>query len=247
MFQVKNLSCKLGSHEILRGINFSLKRGQVGVVLGGSGAGKTTLLRCLCGLIPIKSGTFLVDNVVRKIGDHDLGLVPQGFSLFENMTVLQNLTYGLRRVKKLSNEEANSIGLRWLRKFSLENHRNSYPSKISGGQKQRVAIARALALQPKALLFDEPTSALDPEMTFEVVKLIRKVASSGMIVLIVTHDLSMARAVANRIFFLDKGKILEDLTTEQFFHAPKTTRVRSFLKNYFPPETKSVPKNSQKS
>lgn len=233
MFQVEDLRYGIGEKQILDGVNFSIGDSEVAVILGGSGAGKTTIIRCLCGLIQPDSGRLRIDgNVLSRRKQHQLGFVPQGYSLFENMTALQNVSYGLRRVRGFSEKRANDRARQWFQRFALEQHESHYPTQLSGGQKQRVAIARALVMEPKALIFDEPTSALDPEMTAEVVQLIREVAQLGLTILIVSHDLMFSRGVSDRILFLDRGIILENEVTDTFFKTPKHPRAQQFLRNY---------------
>jgi ABC-type polar amino acid transport system ATPase subunit len=229
MLRVENLHCKFGENEILSGVSFSVARGEIATIVGGSGAGKTTIIRALCGLERVCEGMVSVDGVAAKSGDY--GLVQQGCCLFEHMTTLANVAYALRVVKKIPPEESKSMALRMLTEFGLADKANAYPNSLSGGQKQRVAIARTLVMSPKVILFDEPTSALDPEITSDVIRMIRNIAASGMAILIVSHDLVMARRVSLRILFLEHGKIIEDRKTEDFFANPQTERAKSFLKN----------------
>ena len=230
MLEVRDLSCKFGSHLVLSGISFCIPNGKIFTVIGGSGAGKTTIIRALSGLERENShGEVMIDGHKVKHGDY--GLVPQGYSLFKHMTVLQNVAYALRVVKKFPKKQAESIAINMLENFGLGDKLNSYPFRLSGGQKQRVAIARILVLDPKVLLFDEPTSALDPEMTTSIIKIIKQIASNGISILIVTHDLVMARKVSDHILFLEAGKIIENAPTAKFFTEPKTSRAKAFLSN----------------
>ena len=228
MLEVKDLCCKFGTNNVLNGVSFSVDDGQIATIIGKSGAGKTTIIRILCGLEKSSSGTVLVDD--RKIKKGDFGLVPQGYNLFDNMTVLKNVAYSLCAVKRLQRTDAEQIAIDMLSQFGLKNKADEYPSKLSGGQKQRVAIARTLVMEPKILLFDEPTSALDPEMTSDVVEMIKSVAKRGIGVVIISHDLVMTRKVSNKILFLDGGVIIEDSPVDKFFKSPDTELAKNFLK-----------------
>jgi polar amino acid transport system ATP-binding protein len=229
MLRVKDLHCQFGTHEVLSGVSFDVSNGEVVTILGGSGAGKTTIIRALCGLEPISSGTVSVNDGKAVNGSY--GLVQQGCHLFEHMTILNNVAYALRAVKKLSTQEASTMASQMLIKFGLADKLSVLPHNLSGGQKQRVAIARTLIMNPNVLLFDEPTSALDPEMTSDVVAIIKTIATQGMAILIVTHDLTLARRISDRILFLEHGKIVENRPTEEFFTSPHTERAKSFLRN----------------
>ncbi|MDR1233065.1 MAG: amino acid ABC transporter ATP-binding protein [Puniceicoccales bacterium] len=229
MLEVENLHCTLGTNEVLNGISFTVAGGEIVTVIGRSGAGKTTLLRVLCDLENISRGRVCVNG--KKACHGDYGLVQQGCCLFEHMTVLKNVSYALQVVKKFSTKKAKAIALDMLTQFGLKDKVAAYPSSLSGGQKQRVAIARTLVMDPKVLLFDEPTSALDPEMTNDVVTMIKNIASRGIAVLIVTHDLAMSRRISDRILFLECGKIVENRPTEEFFLSPLSKEVKNFLKN----------------
>ncbi|MDR1433397.1 MAG: amino acid ABC transporter ATP-binding protein [Puniceicoccales bacterium] len=229
MLEVSDMHCKIGAHEILADVSFSVSTGEVAAIIGGSGAGKTTIIRALCGLQKISNGRISIDSHEPKRGDY--GLVPQGCCLFEHMTALQNVSYAPMAVLKFSRKKAGEVARKMLAKFGLEGKMAAYPSGLSGGQKQRVAIARTLVMNPKVLLFDEPTSALDPEMTSDVIATISDIAANGMPTLLVTHDLATARKVSHRIFFLEHGKIIENRKTAEFFSNPHTERAKSFLKN----------------
>lgn len=229
MLEVENLHCTLGTNEILQGISFTISGGEIVTVVGKSGAGKTTLMRVLCGLENISHGTVCING--KKACHGDYGLVQQGCCLFEHMTVLKNVSYALQAVRKFSTEKARAIALDMLAQFGLKDKITAYPNSLSGGQKQRVAIARTLVMDPKVLLFDEPTSALDPEMTNDVVNMIKNIASQGIAILIVTHDLAMSRKISDRILFLEGGKIVENRPTEEFFLDPHSEQAKSFLKN----------------
>ncbi|MDR2628386.1 MAG: amino acid ABC transporter ATP-binding protein [Puniceicoccales bacterium] len=229
MLEVKNLHCTLGTNEILQGISFTVADGEIVTVIGRSGTGKTTLLRVLCGLENISHGKVCVNGKKARHGDY--GLVQQGCCLFEHMTVFKNVSYALQVVKKFPIKKAKAIALDMLTQFGLKDKVTAYPNSLSGGQKQRVAIARTLVMGPKVLLFDEPTSALDPEMTNDVVTMIKNIASQGIAILIVTHDLAMSRKISDRILFLECGKIVENRPTEEFFLDPHSEQVKNFLKN----------------
>ncbi|MDR2603381.1 MAG: ATP-binding cassette domain-containing protein [Puniceicoccales bacterium] len=229
MLEVKNLYCTLGANEILQGISFTVASGEIVAVIGKSGTGKTTLLRVLCGLENISRGMVCINGQKARHGDY--GLVQQGCCLFEHMTVLKNVSYALQAVKNFSTKNARAVALDMLTQFGLKDKVTAYPNSLSGGQKQRVAIARTLVMDPKVLLFDEPTSALDPEMTNDVITMIKNIASRGIAVLIVTHDLVMSRKISNRILFLECGKIVENRPTEEFFLDPHSKQAKGFLKN----------------
>ncbi|MDR1457238.1 MAG: amino acid ABC transporter ATP-binding protein [Puniceicoccales bacterium] len=229
MLEVENLYCTLGTNEILKGISFTIAGGEIITVIGRSGAGKTTLMRVLCGLENMSHGKICISG--KKVCHGDYGLVQQGCCLFEHMTVLKNVSYALQAVKKFSTKRARAMALDMLTQFGLKDKITAYPNSLSGGQKQRVAIARTLVMDPKVLLFDEPTSALDPEMTNDVVSMIKNIASRGIAILIVTHDLSMSRKISDRILFLEGGKIMENRPTEEFFSDPHSEQTKSFLKN----------------
>lgn len=236
MLKVNDLYKSFGALQVLNGITTQLQQGEVVAVLGPSGSGKSTFLRCLNLLEQPTSGQIYFKDVDLTDPKCDIlktraniVMVFQHFNLFPHMTVLQNVTYAPIKVKHLSKDQANQIGVELLRKVGLSEKANVYPSRLSGGQKQRVAIARALAMQPEMVLFDEPTSALDPEMVKEVLEVMRDLANSGMTMAIVTHEMGFAREVANRILFLNEGKLAEDTTPQQFFTNPQCDRAKQFL------------------
>ncbi len=226
--------------EILKGIDLTVEKGDVVAIIGPSGAGKTTLLRCVNFLERADSGTLVFDEVpydLHHISKKDIlhlrqktGFVFQSYNLFRNKTALQNVTEGLIVARKMPKSQANEIGEKMLEKVGLLDKKDSYPSQLSGGQQQRVAIARALAASPEIIYFDEPTSALDPELTGEVLSVMRDVAQEGMTMLVVTHELSFARNVANKIVFMDNGLVVEQASAADFFTNPQTDRARDFLK-----------------
>ncbi|MFC0473558.1 amino acid ABC transporter ATP-binding protein [Halalkalibacter kiskunsagensis] len=236
MIKVVDLHKSFGKTEVLKGISTEIKKGDVIAIIGPSGSGKSTFLRCLNLLEKPTLGKIYVGgeeltnrktNVLRV--RQQIGMVFQHFHLFPHMTVLGNLTYAPMTVKGISKQEANERAETLLEKVGLLAKRDEYPSRLSGGQKQRVAIARALAMEPEVMLFDEPTSALDPEMVKEVLAVMKDLATSGMTMAIVTHEMGFAREVADRVLFLDQGILMEDTPPSEFFHAPRSERAREFL------------------
>ncbi|MEY2357524.1 amino acid ABC transporter ATP-binding protein [Lysinibacillus capsici] len=236
MIKIEDLHKSYGQNEVLKGISTEVKEKEVIAIIGPSGSGKSTFLRCLnlletptSGKVTI-AGDVLTDKGtnIMKIRE-EVGMVFQHFHLFPHKTVLENLTYAPINVKGLDKATAINKAEELLKKVGLFEKRLEYPNHLSGGQKQRVAIARALAMDPKVILFDEPTSALDPEMVKEVLAVMKNLADSGMTMLIVTHEMGFAREVADRILFLDGGKLIEDAPPEQFFSAPSTQRAKDFL------------------
>lgn len=231
---IKNLKKTFGKNKVLRGIDFELKEGERVVVLGPSGSGKSTFLRCINWMEEPTSGQIIFDGEVVTEKNiqrvrRNLGMVFQHFNLFNNMTVMENLLLAPLKLKLMKREAAEKRAMELLRHIGLTSKAESYPASLSGGQKQRIAIIRAMMLSPEVLLFDEPTSALDPESIGDVMSLIRELADRGMTIMIVTHEMSFAKEIATRIVFLDKGKIIEEGTPEEFFEHPKTERVREFL------------------
>jgi len=236
VIKIEDLHKSYGQNEVLKGISTEIKEKEVIAIIGPSGSGKSTFLRCLnlleeptSGKITI-AGDVLTDKGtnIMKIRE-EVGMVFQHFHLFPHKTVLENLTYAPINVKGVDKATAIKNAEDLLTKVGLFEKRNEYPNRLSGGQKQRVAIARALAMDPKVMLFDEPTSALDPEMVKEVLAVMKNLADSGMTMLIVTHEMGFAREVADRILFLDGGKLIEDASPEAFFSAPSTQRAKDFL------------------
>jgi polar amino acid transport system ATP-binding protein len=222
--------------EVLKDISTEIKKGQVVAIIGPSGCGKSTFLRCLNLLeIPTRGRVYIGDvevtnpkTDIKKVRQN-MGMVFQHFNLFPHMTVLDNVTYAPIKVKKLSKAEAREEGMNRLEQVGLAEKADVYPSRLSGGQKQRVAIARALAMRPQVMLFDEPTSALDPEMVKEVLEVMKGLAQTGITMAIVTHEMGFAREVADRIIFLDGGKIAEDAPPTEFFSNPRSERACQFL------------------
>ena len=234
--QVNRLFKSFGSLKVLKEITANVDKGEVVAMIGPSGSGKSTFLRCINLLETPTSGTIHIDGVEITNSKTDVmemrqnvGMVFQHFNLFPHMTVLQNIMYAPVRVKRVPKAKAREKGMDLLQKVGLAEKAGVYPSKLSGGQKQRVAIARALAMEPDIMLFDEPTSALDPEMVKEVLDVMKDLAVSGMTMVIVTHEMGFAREAANRILFLDQGRVVEDATPEIFFSTPKSERACQFL------------------
>jgi polar amino acid transport system ATP-binding protein len=233
---LENVHKSFGEQEVLKGIDLAVEEHEVVCLIGASGSGKSTLLRCVNLLEPIDEGRIVVDgrevtapgvnvNAVRR----GIGIVFQAFNLFPHMTVLANVTLGPRKALKLPREEAEREALELLDRFGLAGRRDDYPDRLSGGQQQRVAILRALAMRPKLLLLDEVTSALDPELVGEVLSLVRELAEGGMTMVVATHEMAFAREVANRVCFLDAGRILESGPPAEMFSAPKEPRTQQFL------------------
>lgn len=233
--KIKGLKKHYGKNKVLNGIDFELKEGERVVVLGPSGSGKSTFLRCINRLEEpsageiIFDGTPVTDKNIRKIR-RNIGMVFQHFNLINNLTVMDNLILAPVKLKVMKKDAAKKRAMELLRHIGLPNKADAYPASLSGGQKQRIAIIRAMMLSPEVLLFDEPTSALDPESIGDVLELIRELAGRGMTFMIVTHEMSFAREIATRIVFIDKGKIIEEGTPDEFFTHPKTPRVKEFLK-----------------
>lgn len=236
MIEIRNLHKSYGEHQVLCGIDLTVKTGEVVVVIGPSGSGKSTALRCINRLEEITSGTIIVDgydlydpktdiNHVRT----EAGMVFQQFNLFPHMSVLENVIIGPTKVRRVPRQEALALGLALLEKVGLADKAHAYPDQLSGGQKQRVAIARSLAMQPKVLLFDEPTSALDPELVGEVLEVMKQLAREGMTMVVVTHEMGFAREVADRVIFIDYGKIQEEGPPDEVFANPSNPRLREFL------------------
>jgi polar amino acid transport system ATP-binding protein len=236
LISVKNLHKSFGSNEILKGIDNHVEEREVVVVIGPSGSGKSTFLRCLNGLETVTSGEIIIDGTrltdpatnIYKLREH-IGMVFQQFNLFRHLTILENITIGPRKVKKVSLEEANRTARELLAKVGLPDKEASYPDELSGGQQQRVAIARALAMKPNIMLFDEPTSALDPEMVGEVLQVMKTLAVEGMTMVVVTHEMGFAREVGHRVLFMDAGYIVEEGKPQDLFSNPRMERTRDFL------------------
>ncbi|MCV3755028.1 amino acid ABC transporter ATP-binding protein [Limosilactobacillus fermentum] len=237
MIGIKDLKKSFGKNIILDGVNEEVKKGQVICVIGPSGAGKSTFLRCLNLLEEPSAGAVLFEgqNLV-EMGAKEvqtvrekMGMVFQGFNLFPNMTVLDNVTLAPIKVKGMDKEQAQKLGHQLLSEVGMDDKADAYPLSLSGGQKQRVAIARALAMNPEVMLFDEPTSALDPEMVGEVLKVMQELANNGMTMVVVTHEMGFAKNVADEIWFMADGNIQEVASPQEFFTNPKTERAQDFL------------------
>jgi polar amino acid transport system ATP-binding protein len=237
VIKVKALNKEFGKLHVLKGIDIEINKGEVVVVIGPSGSGKSTFLRCLNLLEVPTAGEIVFEGISITDKNNDInklrqkmGMVFQQFNLFPNMTVLENITISPIKVKGLSKSEAEKIAFSLLKRIGLEDKASSYPAQLSGGQKQRIAIARALAMSPDVMLFDEPTSALDPEMVGEVLDVMKELASEGMTMVVVTHEMGFAREVGDRVIFMDEGKILEEGTPEEIFKNPKEARTQDFLR-----------------
>jgi glutamine transport system ATP-binding protein len=236
MIEIENLHKSFGLLEVIKGIDLHIRPGEVVCIIGPSGSGKLMVLRCINRLEDATSGRIILDgsdlsdpatniNQVRA----EATMVFQGFNLFPHMTVLQNVILGPVKVRRMSKEAADALGIELLQKVGLAEKAGSFPDQLSGGQKQRVAIARALALRPKAILFDEPTSALDPELVGEVLEVMKQLAREGMTMVVVTHEMGFAREVADRVVFIDQGIIQEENTPDELFGNPQNPRLRDFL------------------
>jgi ABC-type polar amino acid transport system ATPase subunit len=233
---VKDLHKTFENNHVLRGVNYHVQQGEKIVVIGPSGSGKSTFLRCLNLLEVPTSGEIWFDGVnitdpktdIDKVREH-MGMVFQNFNLFNNLTIMQNITLAPVKLKIMEKEEAGENALKLLERVGLREKADAYPSQLSGGQKQRVAIVRSLAMNPRVMLFDEPTSALDPEMVGEVLAVMKGLAESGMTMVVVTHEMGFAREVGTKVLFMDEGVIMEENTPQEFFSHPKSQRLQDFL------------------
>ncbi len=239
LLTIDNIVKRFGDTTILDGISFSVKKSEVIVIVGPSGCGKSTLLRCINALEPIQEGSITLDGDVIERNSKTLpllrqriGMVFQSYDLFPHLTVLDNILLAPCKVQKRDKEEVKQEAMSLLERVGLKEKAKSYPRELSGGQKQRVAIVRALCMHPEILLFDEVTAALDPEMVREVLDVMLDLAKQGRTMLIVTHEMQFARAIADRIIFLDNGKIVEEATPDEFFDNPKTERAKQFLNTF---------------
>lgn len=237
ILEIKHLNKRFGNKLVLKDLNLTVKKGEVVCIIGPSGSGKSTFLRCLNLLEEPNSGEIIFEghNLIAKSADLDrlrlkMGMVFQNFNLFNNLNVLNNCIIGQTKVLKRKKTEAIKIALELLKQVGMEAYINETASNLSGGQKQRVAISRALAMNPKIMLFDEPTSALDPEMIGDVLNVMRNLASTGLTLIVVTHEMDFAKEVANTIVFMDQGQILETNNPEVIFNNPKHQRTKTFLK-----------------
>ena len=239
MLEIKNVHKAFDGLEVLKGVSLEVNKGDVVAILGKSGSGKTTLLRCINFLETADQGELVFDGQVFPLhgaSKADIArlrkktaFVFQNYNLFRNKTALQNVTEGLIVARKMPKAQAEDIGMKMLKKVGMADRASFYPSQLSGGQQQRVAIARGLATEPEIILFDEPTSALDPELTVEVLSVMRQLAKEGMTMLVVTHEMNFARNVSTKVVFMEDGVILEESTPEEFFEHPKQERSRAFL------------------
>lgn len=239
VISIKDLSKSFGKHEVLRKIDMEVKEGEIICIVGSSGSGKSTLLRCINKLERQTTGNIYfrgkeVRDVQREVNEYraKVGMVFQSFNLFNNMTVLQNCMLCTRKVLHLSKDEAFDRAITHLKEVGMAPFINAKPDQLSGGQKQRVAIARALCMNPEVLLFDEPTSALDPEMVGEVLNVMKELATTGLTMIIVTHEMAFARDVSTRTIFMDRGYVAEDAPPSELFSNPKNPRTREFLSRY---------------
>ena len=240
MLEIRDIRKSFGKTEVLRGISLNVEQGDVAAILGPSGSGKTTLLRCVNFLETADSGSLIFDGReyrIGHVGKRDIleyrkktAFVFQSYNLFLNKTAIQNVTEGLVIGRKMDKNEAEYIGMKMLEKVGMADRSTFYPSQLSGGQQQRVAIARALATQPEIIFFDEPTSALDPELTGEVLSVMRQLASEGMTMLVVTHEMGFARNVSNKVIFMEQGVVVEEAPPREFFASPREERTRAFLR-----------------
>lgn len=236
MIIVKGLHKTFEKNHVLRGVNYHVRQGEKIVVIGPSGSGKSTFLRCLNLLEVPTSGEIWFDGVnitdpktdIDKVREH-MGMVFQNFNLFNNLTIMQNITLAPVKLKIMDKDEAGENALKLLERVGLREKADAYPSQLSGGQKQRVAIVRSLAMNPRVMLFDEPTSALDPEMVGEVLAVMKGLAESGMTMVVVTHEMGFAREVGTKVLFMDEGVIMEENTPQEFFSHPKSQRLQDFL------------------
>lgn len=236
MFEVKDLCKSFGELQVLKGLNETFYKGDVAAVIGPSGSGKSTFIRCLNLLEQPTSGSIFFEgtDITAKgfdVNKHrqKVGMVFQQFNLFNNLSILDNVTISMEKVKHISHAEAEAKAMALLKRVGLDSKAGSFPSQLSGGQKQRIAIVRALALEPDVLLFDEPTSALDPEMVGEVLEIMKELADDGMTMVVVTHEMGFAREVATRVLFMDGGNIVEQNEPKEFFANPQHPRLKDFL------------------
>ena len=235
IIQIDGLNKWFGEFHVLKDISLRVSSGEKIVICGPSGSGKSTLIRCINALEDYQSGSLTVQGTaLNDTGDtrsvrEDVGMVFQQFNLFPHLTVLENLVLAPLRVRKLGEKEAHELAMHYLGRVKMQDYTGKFPAQLSGGQQQRVAIARALCMKPKVMLFDEPTSALDPEMIGEVLETMTGLAASGMTMICVTHEMGFARQVANRIIFMDEGRIIEENNPENFFNNPSSDRLRLFL------------------
>ena len=250
MLQIKNLRKRFDGPEVLKGVSLDVEKGDVVAILGPSGSGKTTLLRCINFLETADEGELIFDGEVIPLHGatrkdisalrKKTAFVFQNYNLFRNKTALQNVTEGLIIGRKMPKDQANALGMRMLQKVGMADRADSYPNQLSGGQQQRVAIARALATDPEIILFDEPTSALDPELTGDVLAVMRALAREGMTMLVATHEMNFAKTVSSKVVFMEGGVVVEESDPTAFFQNPKQERARAFLKTILGEERKET-------
>jgi polar amino acid transport system ATP-binding protein len=248
LLEIRDLHKRYGTVEVLKGVDFSMQRGEVISVIGSSGSGKTTMLRCINMLEEFQAGSIRIDGqeigyemtagVRRRKKEKEIarqraltGMAFQQFNLFPHLTAARNVMLGLTKVRKMSRDEARALAEKWLDRVGLLSRIDHYPGQLSGGQQQRVAIARAIAMNPKLMLFDEVTSALDPELVNEVLQVIKGLAEDGMSMLLVTHEMRFAYETSNRVIFMNQGRIGEEGDPREMFHKPQTERLAEFLRN----------------
>ncbi|MBM0065975.1 amino acid ABC transporter ATP-binding protein [Alkalicoccobacillus gibsonii] len=236
MISFKNVNKYYGDFHVLKDVNIEIEKGEVVVVLGPSGSGKSTMLRCINRLELITDGQLNVNGFAlhdKKVNINkmrrDIGMVFQHFNLYPHKKIIENITLAPKKVLKKSDQEAKQTAMQYLEKVGIPEKAESYPSQLSGGQQQRVAIARGLAMKPQVMLFDEPTSALDPEMIGEVLEVMKTLAKEGMTMVVVTHEMGFAKEVADRIIFMDEGRVVEEASPAEFFSNPREERSRNFL------------------
>lgn len=244
MLEIKEIHKKFGANEVLRGVSLKVEKGDVVVILGPSGSGKTTLLRCIDFLEKADQGEMIFDDIQTGLAHASkktisrirkkTAFVFQNYNLFHNKTALQNVTEGLIVARKIPKREAEEIGKKALDKVGLSERYDYYPGQLSGGQQQRVGIARAIAVNPDIILFDEPTSALDPELIGEVLQVMKDLAREGTTMIVVTHEMQFAQSVANKVIFMDGGKIVEEGEPKEIFSRPKEERTKQFLRRILP-------------
>ncbi len=237
LIEIRGLRKKFGTHEVLKGIDMNVSKGEVVVIIGPSGSGKSTYLRCINNIETPSAGSIVFDGTDITHGNNEsvvakrrlIGMVFQQFNLFPHLTVLDNITVAPIRVKKMPKDQACEKGMKLLERVGLTEKRNAYPGQLSGGQQQRIAIARALCMEPEVMLFDEATSALDPEMVGEVLEVMSQLVSEGMTMLVVTHEMGFAKEAGDRVVFMDEGVLIEENSPVELFTRPKQERTKNFL------------------
>lgn len=237
IIEIRGLRKKFGTHEVLKGIDMNVSKGEVVVIIGPSGSGKSTYLRCINNIETPSAGSIVFDDTDITHGNNEevvakrrlIGMVFQQFNLFPHLTVLDNITVAPIRVKKMPRDQAYEKGMKLLERVGLKEKRDAYPGQLSGGQQQRIAIARALCMEPEVMLFDEATSALDPEMVGEVLEVMSQLVSEGMTMMVVTHEMGFAKEAGDRVVFMDEGLLIEENSPVELFTRPKQERTKNFL------------------